>query len=228
MFRNNNQLGGNIEQLRERINFLINQPERQVSTVPEGAQRDIDGAVRTIGELNRISQQVKEALAKQKVRINTMLGKLNNTDLRRIREQQFTLPPIPPQQDSNNFIISLERLATALDNYNRERNNLTPLTTYINRLDLTLIPENRQELLNETVESMLSSVRPDQRQTIITALNGKFGQAQVAPVVDAFNVGQALDQAGEPAQGLPQQPPQQPPGQQGGSNIIKLNLRKLL
>ena len=210
MFRNNNQLGGNMGQLRERINFLINQPVRQVSTVPEGAQEQIQGAVRTIGELNRISQQVKEALAKQKVKINTMLGKLNNAELKRIREQQLTLPPIPPREDSNNFITSLERLASALDNYNRERNNLAPLTTYLTGLNLTqLSDDNRQELLKETVESMLSSVRPDQGQQIVTALNGKFGQDQVTPVVQAFN------QAGQP-QGQPQGQQRPPPaGQQG-------------
>jgi len=158
-----------------------------------------------------------------------MLGKLNNTDLRRIREQQLTLPDIPTRQDSNNFIASLEGLATALDNYNQDRNNLAPLTTYINGLNLTpLSPENRQELLNETVESMLSSVRPEQRQPIITALNGKFGQIQVTQAVQAF------DQAGQPPQqppagqqGAPRPPPPAVQGQQGGNNIIKLNLRNL-
>jgi hypothetical protein len=269
MFRNNNQYGGNLEQLANRIRELISQPERQVSTIPAGTEADIKTAITNIQALNTLSQQVKEELALQKVKINSMLGKLRNSDLARIREQQIQLPNFPDQNITTPFITALEGLAKALDTFHGDQNNrsnVAPLTNYINNVVL-LEGDQRNRLLTEIVDSMLSSVittdNGAQRKAVIEALNRKFTDAIVNPVVTAYdrdNQPPAQQQQAPPArpaqqqqtqqqapparpaqqqqapparpaqqqQAPPARPVQQPPGQQGGSKIIKLNLKNLL
>jgi hypothetical protein len=273
MFRNNNQFGGNLEQLANRIRELISQPERQVSTIPDGTEANIRTAVATITELNTLSKRVNEELAKQRVKINSMLGRLRNSDLARIREQPFNLPPFPTQDTTTPFITALEGLANALDTFHsapNNRGNVAPLTNYITQVAL---PDGAQrgELLIEIVDSMLSSVittdNGAQRKAVIEALNTKFGAANVATVVNNYDRGNqpgapggqapptipAQQQQAPPARPVQQQqapptipaqqqqqapparpvqqqqaPPARPAGQQGGSNIIKLNLKNLL
>jgi hypothetical protein len=226
MYRKYNQLGGTIEELRQKINQLISQPASTVRVLDPATEQNFKTAVARIGELNTVSQQINQELARNKVLIATMLGKLNNSDLKRIIEQTTNLGDIPESTSSNNFINQVDTLATALDNYNRNRGDLTPLNQYLtnNFKPNELQQEQRTELEELLVESMLSVVTQDQREAIAKALNQLENMNErVRAKLAEF----AQEQAGDVADILAQAPEAPQPLAQQGGKIVKLNLRRL-
>jgi hypothetical protein len=228
MYRKYNQLGGTIEELRQKINQLISQPASTVRVLDPATEQNFRTAVARVEELNGVSQQINQELARNKVLIATMLGKLNNSDLKRIIEQTTNLGDIPASTTSNNFINQVDLLATSLDNYNRNRDDLTPLTQYLtnNFRPNELQPEQRLEMEELIVESMLSVVKAEQRNTVATALNQLENMNErVTTKLAEF----AQEQAGNVVELLAEAPVPEPERltQQGGS-VVKLNLRRLI
>ena len=234
MNRNNNQIGGNIDQLRQRINYLVSQAPTQISSITPRDIANITRASTDLAALNTLAQDLNLEIAKTKVKINSMLGVLRNSDLKKIIDTPVRLPNIPPQNTTSDLIALMEGLVQALDTYHQNREtNLPGLLTYIRGIVIpaTVVDANLNSFLTELVDSTLNSVPEADRDAIKTALRTKG--ATVNPIITAWETTAQQAQQDAAAAGavalaglLDAQAIQGGPVQTGGK-VVKLNLKFL-
>jgi hypothetical protein len=227
MNRNKYQFGGNIEQLRKKIDDLSKQREEEVFVVSEETTKQIAEAKTKINELNEISQQTKEELAKQRIKINQMLALLKKANLGKFKKTDYSITDMPEKTETNDFIQELERFNVVLDTYNLD-SDINKINTYIGSLDLSKIEETKKdEFLDFLVESLLTVVSETEKEGIKTILTTKFNANNVSDkivAVEAKLAAEALVDA-DTGTGTTNK---YTTNMKGGNNIIKLNLKNLI